>query len=67
MKEDRPLTPREIEVIKLITEGLSNLEIGEKLYISKATVKSNLENIYQKLDIHNRVILALWAKDNNLI
>ena len=53
------LSNREIEVSKLISEGMSNREISDRLFISVHTVKSILENIFLKLDIHNRVILAI--------
>ena len=53
------LTKRELEVSQLIMEGYTNKQIAEKLFISTHTVKAVLENIYEKLDIHNRVLLAL--------
>lgn len=55
------LTKREIEVVNLLAKGLSNTEIAEKLIISKHTVKSILENVYDKLDLHNRVLVAVYA------
>lgn len=55
------LTKREIEVVNLLTKGLSNAEIAEELIISKHTVKSILESIYDKLDLHNRVLVAVYA------
>ena len=54
------LSKRELEVAKLISEGFSNKQIAEELFISKHTVKSILENIFLKLDIHNRVLLAIY-------
>ena len=48
------LTPREIDVLELISEGFNNEEISEKMYISKNTVKSHIKNIYIKLDVKNR-------------
>ena len=53
------LSKRELEVAKLISEGFSNKQIAEELFISEHTVKSILENIFLKLDIHNRVLLAI--------
>ena len=61
------LSAREIEILKLIAEGLSNNEIGEKLFISPKTVKAHRENIMQKLDLHNVVGLVRYAIDNGLI
>lgn len=49
------LTKREIEVSKLICEGLSNKEIAEELFISSHTVKSHIDNIFRKLEVNNRV------------
>ncbi len=49
------LTEREIDVLKLISEGFNNEEIAEKMFISKNTVKSHIKNIYVKLDVKNRI------------
>jgi len=49
------LTEREIDVLKLISEGFNNDEIAGKMYISKNTVKSHIKNIYIKLDVKNRI------------
>ena len=54
------LTNREKDVCNLIIKGLSNKEIAEELYISVHTVKANLEHIYEKLKISNRVLLAIY-------
>jgi two-component system nitrate/nitrite response regulator NarL len=48
------LTAREREVLKLVAEGLSALEIGNRLYIEQSTVKSHLKNIYDKLGVSER-------------
>jgi LuxR family maltose regulon positive regulatory protein len=49
-----PLTPRELEVLELLAEGLTNPEIAQRLVISLPTVKSHTRNLYQKLDVHRR-------------
>lgn len=49
------LTPREVEILQLISKGLSNSEAAGVLGVSKATVRTHLEHIYQKLDVSNRV------------
>ncbi len=49
------LTKREKDVLKLITEGYTNDQIAEKMFISKNTVKSHIKNIYMKLDVKNRI------------
>jgi two-component system, NarL family, response regulator LiaR len=55
------LTEREVEVLKLIAGGLSNLEIAEKLVISERTVSSHVSNILGKLHLANRTQVALYA------
>ncbi|MGH8971786.1 MAG: response regulator [Acidimicrobiia bacterium] len=49
-----PLSQREVEVLSLVSEGLSNAEVGEKLFISGQTVKTHLERIYSKLGVSGR-------------
>lgn len=61
------LSSREIEILKLITGGLTNAETGEKLFISPKTVKAHRENIMKKLDLHNVVELVRFAIDNGLV
>ena len=61
------LTARETEVLKLIAEGLSNAEIGEKLFISRKTVKSHVSNILSKLHLADRTKAAAYAWRNRLI
>jgi DNA-binding NarL/FixJ family response regulator len=51
----RPLTEREIEILRLIAKGLSNNEAAGVLTLSRATVRTHLEHIYQKLEVTNRV------------
>ena len=48
------LTPREVEVLRLVTDGLSNRAIGERLYITEATTARHVSNIFQKLGAHTR-------------
>lgn len=50
-----PLSERELEVMQLVSQGLSNQEIANKIFISAGTVKRHISNIYQKLDVHSRV------------
>ena len=61
------LTKRELEVLTLVAEGLSNDEIGKKIFISRKTVKTHLTNIFDKLQVNNRFKAALcimpdWKK-----
>ena len=61
------LTPREIEIIEQVAEGLRNTEIGQKLFISEGTVKIHLHNIYQKLGVDSRTKLTRYAQENGLM
>jgi two-component system, NarL family, response regulator LiaR len=56
-----PLSEREIDVLRLIARGLTNEEIGEKLFISPATVRTHVSNILTKLNLTNRTQAALYA------
>lgn len=49
------LTKRELEVLALMAEGLSHKEAAEKLFISPKTVRTHLENIYEKLQVNNKI------------
>ncbi|WP_198399957.1 response regulator transcription factor [Bradyrhizobium yuanmingense] len=55
------LTPRERQVVRLVSEGMSNKEIAHQLNVSDGTVKVHLHNIFQKLEITNRTVLATLA------
>ena len=61
-----PLTGREQEVLQLLAEGLSNLEIGGRLHISRHTVTVHLRTIYDKLGVHSRSAATRWAMDQRL-
>jgi NarL family two-component system response regulator LiaR len=56
-----PLTKREVEVLKLVAQGLTNQEIAEKLVIRESTVASHISNILEKLHLANRTQAALYA------
>lgn len=62
-----PLTDRELDVLKLIGQGLGNSEIGEELHISNNTVKSHVSNIFQKLNVNSRTQAAFYAMRQGLI
>lgn len=55
------LSPREVEVLRLVAKGLSNAEIASALYITESTVKLHLRSILEKLHLRNRVQAALYA------
>jgi len=66
-KELQDLTERELDVLRLIARGLSNAEIGEKLYISDTTVKTHITHIFQKLDLRDRVQAVVFAYESGLL
>ncbi|MDA9463555.1 LuxR C-terminal-related transcriptional regulator [Bradyrhizobium sp. CCBAU 53415] len=59
------LTDRERQIMRLVSEGLSNKEIGRRLNIADGTIKVHLHHIFQKLDISNRTVLAALAISQN--
>ena len=61
------LSPREIDVLRLIVEGFTNRQIGEELHISMRTVEGHRANIYQKLGLSSRVELVRYARKHNLL
>jgi two-component system, NarL family, response regulator LiaR len=61
------LTNREHEVLQLIAEGLSNFEIGERLFISEKTVKSHVSNILSKLHLADRTKVAVYAWRSGIV
>jgi two-component system, NarL family, nitrate/nitrite response regulator NarL len=61
------LTDRERQIMRLVSKGLSNKEIGRRLKISEGTIKVHLHHIYQKLGISNRTVLAALAISLNEI
>ena len=64
---NRLLSPRETDVVRMVAAGLRNKEIAHRLSISEGTVKSYLHAIYEKLDVHGRVELTLYAQENGLL
>ena len=61
------LTPREIDLIKLVANGYSNKKIAEQRHISEGTVKVHLHNIFDKLQVKSRVALTLYAQNKGLV
>jgi DNA-binding NarL/FixJ family response regulator len=59
------LTDRERQIMALVSEGLSNKEIGRRLNIADGTIKVHLHHVYQKLEISNRTVLAALAISYN--
>lgn len=67
MREKQYLTDRELQVLNLLTEGLTNEQIAERLFVSVHTVKANLENMFLKCGVHNRIQMIIWALKNDII
>jgi DNA-binding NarL/FixJ family response regulator len=65
-RDRRELSQREREVVCLVASGYRNKEIANKLFISEQTVKTHLSNIFQKLEIDDRLELALYAMRHGL-
>jgi two-component system nitrate/nitrite response regulator NarL len=61
------LTPRELQVLRMVADGLRNRAIAQQLEISEGTVKIHLHNIYEKIDVENRVELALYARAKGFV
>jgi DNA-binding NarL/FixJ family response regulator len=63
----RSLTPRERQVLRLVSKGLTNKEIGAQLHIAENTVKNHLRNILEKLHLQNRAQAAAYAVREGLV
>jgi NarL family two-component system response regulator LiaR len=61
------LTRRELEVLRLIADGLSNQEIAEELYITLKTVKTHVSNILSKLEVSDRTQATIYAFKHNIV
>jgi len=61
------ITPREYEILGLIAEGLSNREIGERLFVSENTVKTHSSRLFDKLGVNRRVQAVLKGRELGLI
>jgi DNA-binding NarL/FixJ family response regulator len=65
--EDIKLTVREVEVLEQLSKGLNYNIIADNLFLSPATVRKHIENIYNKLQVHNKLEAVQKARNNNLI
>lgn len=63
---EEKLTPREREVLYYLAQGLTNAQIGQKLYVSSHTVKNHITSIYRKLGVSDRVHATLVAIQSGL-
>lgn len=66
-QEEINLTPREIEVLEQLSKGLKYNSIADNLFLSVGTIRKHVENIYNKLQVHNKLEAIQKAKNNNLI
>jgi DNA-binding NarL/FixJ family response regulator len=65
--EALPVSPREMDVARLIGQGLSNRQIADQLSISIATVERHTANIFNKLGLHSRTQVAVWVTERGLL
>jgi len=63
-KDTTMLTPREIEILTMVSVGAKNEDIADELFISPNTVRTHIYNIFKKIDVPNRLQAALWAAKN---
>lgn len=61
------LTPRELEVLRLIDDGLSNQEIADRLVVALATVKKHINHLFEKLDARDRTHAVLRARELGIL
>jgi two-component system NarL family response regulator len=61
------LTDRELQVLKLVAQGMSNREVAEELFISENTVKNHVRNILEKLHLHSRMEAVVYAVREKLL
>ncbi|MGP4076598.1 response regulator [Halobacillus sp. K22] len=66
-KNDKTLTPREVEILYEVSLGLTNKDIAEKLFLTEGTVKNYISNIYSKLEVKDRINAVKTAFEKNLI
>lgn len=61
------LTPRQVQILRMVASGLRTKEVADKLAISQGTVKVHLHNVYDKLGVAGRLGLALYAREKGLV
>jgi DNA-binding NarL/FixJ family response regulator len=66
-QDDVGLTRREKEILALVSEGHSNRELAQMMWVTEQTVKFHLSNIYRKLDVSNRTEASRWAHKHSLV
>jgi DNA-binding NarL/FixJ family response regulator len=61
------LSAREVEVLRLIADGLTDAQVAEKLVLSPRTVNAHLQSIYNKIGVNSRIAATRFAVDNGLV
>jgi DNA-binding NarL/FixJ family response regulator len=61
------LTKREIEILRLTADGLSNSQMATRLWVTEQTVKFHLSNVYRKIDVRNRTEASRWAQQHGIL
>jgi predicted ATPase/DNA-binding CsgD family transcriptional regulator len=61
------LSPREVEILKLVAKGMTNAKIAEELFLSPRTVNAHLRSVYHKIGFHSRAEAARFASEHNLL
>jgi DNA-binding NarL/FixJ family response regulator len=61
------LTSRELQILQLVSEGRSNLEVAQMLWVTEQTIKFHLSNVYRKLGVSNRTEASRWAQFQGLL
>jgi DNA-binding NarL/FixJ family response regulator len=61
------LTPRELEIVRMVVKGTPTKEIAEQLFVAEGTIKIHLHNIYEKLGVNGRVQLMVYAQKRSLV
>jgi len=61
------LTTRELEVFKLLAQGLSNEDIAQRLVLEESTIKSHVKHVYQKLGVRDRTQVVIYAYEHGLV
>ena len=61
------LTAREVEVLRLVAQGLTDAEVAERLFLARRTVNTHLTSIYTKLNVNSRAAATRFAVENGLV
>ena len=63
----RVLTARELEIVRMVAQGLRTAVVADKLHVTEGTVKTHLHHIYEKLNVDGRVALTVFAREKGLV